>query len=133
MFSDNAITQVGGDYTGNADETIDGADLMVMPGLVDIHSHPSTEPFFRGVREEHGLPSMYMSGLYERGFVFRPDEPGQQSGDEQPDPALSQGIEGDGAAAAAFLRHPLFLLAAPDLGHRQPQVAVPVEGVPREV
>ena len=55
---------------------------MVMPGLVDIHSHPSTEPFFRGVREEHGLPSMYMSGLYERGFVFRPDEPGRQAGKE---------------------------------------------------
>ena len=69
-------------YTGDADETIDGADLMVMPGLIDIHSHPSTEPFFRGVREEHGLPSMYMSGLYERGFVFRPDEAGRQAGKE---------------------------------------------------
>ncbi len=82
VFSGNTITQVGGEYTGVADETIDATDLMVMPGLVDIHSHPSTEPFFRGVREEHGLPSMYMSGLYERGFVFRPDEPGRQAGKE---------------------------------------------------
>ena len=63
-------------------KTIDGADLMVMPGLIDIHSHPSTEPFFRGIREEHGLPSMYMSGLYERSFVFRPDETGRQAAKE---------------------------------------------------
>jgi 5-methylthioadenosine/S-adenosylhomocysteine deaminase len=78
VFSGDAITFVGDNYAGDADVTIDGADLMVMPGLIDLHAHPSTEPFFRGVREEHGLPSMYMSGLYERGFVFRPDEPGRQ-------------------------------------------------------
>jgi 5-methylthioadenosine/S-adenosylhomocysteine deaminase len=82
VFSGDAITYVGKHHSGDVDETIDGKDLMVMPGLVDIHSHPSTEPFFRGVREEHGLPSMYMSGLYERGFVFRPDEPGRQAGKE---------------------------------------------------
>jgi 5-methylthioadenosine/S-adenosylhomocysteine deaminase len=82
VFCDDAITFVGKDYTGSADETIDGGDLMVMPGLIDIHSHPSTEPFFRGVREEHGLPSMYMSGLYERSFVFQPDEAGRQAGKE---------------------------------------------------
>jgi 5-methylthioadenosine/S-adenosylhomocysteine deaminase len=82
VFSGDSITFVGTNYTGDADETIDGRDLMVMPGLVDIHSHPSTEPSFRGVREEHGLPSMYMSGLYERSFVFRPDEIGRQAGKE---------------------------------------------------
>ena len=83
VFSADAITFVGRNYTGQADETIDGRDLMVMPGLVDIHSHPSTEPFFRGVREEHGLPTMYMSGLYERSFVFRPpDAAGRQAGKE---------------------------------------------------
>jgi cytosine/adenosine deaminase-related metal-dependent hydrolase len=80
VFSGDSITFVGTTYTGDADETIDGTDLMVMPGLIDIHSHPSTEPFFRGIREEHGLPSMYMSGLYERSFVFRPDEAGRQAG-----------------------------------------------------
>ena len=82
VFSGDTITFAGKTYTGHADETIDGTDLMVMPGLVDIHSHPSTEPFFRGMREEHGLPSMYMSGLYERSFVFRPDEAGRQAGKE---------------------------------------------------
>ncbi len=80
VFSGDTIAFVGKHYAGEADETIDGSDLMVMPGLIDIHSHPSTEPFFRGVREEHGLPSMYMSGLYERSFVFRPDAEGRQAG-----------------------------------------------------
>jgi cytosine/adenosine deaminase-related metal-dependent hydrolase len=37
-----------------------------MPGLVNIHSHPEHEPLYRGIREEHGLPSMHMTGLYER-------------------------------------------------------------------
>ena len=37
-----------------------------MPGLIDIHSHPEHEPLYRGIREEHGLPSMHMTGLYER-------------------------------------------------------------------
>src|SRR6185437_9310453 len=61
-FSGDTISFVGRHYDGAVDETIDGSDLMVMPGLIDLHSHPSTEPFYRGVREEHGVPAMYMSG-----------------------------------------------------------------------
>jgi 5-methylthioadenosine/S-adenosylhomocysteine deaminase len=80
VFEGDRITYVGRLYPGTCDTEIDGADLMVMPGLVDIHSHPSTEPFFRGIREEHGLPTMFMSGLYERGFAFRPDAEGRQAG-----------------------------------------------------
>src|SRR5690606_2060018 len=75
-FSGNEITFVGRGYSGHADVTIDGRGLMVMPGLVDIHAHPSMEPFFRGIREEHGVPSMYMTGLYERAQAFglNPDD-----------------------------------------------------------
>jgi 5-methylthioadenosine/S-adenosylhomocysteine deaminase len=72
VFSGNTVEFVGKNYRGTADETIDGRGLMVMPGLVDIHSHPSTEPFFRGIREEHGVPNMYMTSLYERSFAFQP-------------------------------------------------------------
>ena len=82
VFCDDRISFLGKPYTGEADEVIDGANLMLMPGLVDLHSHPSTEPFFRGLREEHGLPSMYMSGLYERGFAFRPDDDGRMAAKE---------------------------------------------------
>lgn len=80
VFSGNTITHVGKGYTGAADATIDGRDLMLIPGLVDIHSHPSTEPFFRGIREEQGVPSMFMSGLYERLFAFRTDAAGRRAG-----------------------------------------------------
>ena len=61
-----AIVHLGTGYAGEADHTIDGRDRLVMPGLVDIHSHPEHEPAYRGIREEHGLRNMYMNGLYER-------------------------------------------------------------------
>ncbi len=73
VMSGGSIEFVGQRYGGTADTTVDGSGLLVMPGLVDIHSHPSTEPFFRGIREEHGVPPMYMSGLYERSFAYAPD------------------------------------------------------------
>ena len=66
-----AIRAIGSE-TGNG-RCIDARGLHVLPGLVDIHSHPSTEPFFRGVREEHGVPQMYMSGLYERFGAYTPE------------------------------------------------------------
>ena len=65
-FSGNTIRFVGKGYRGAADETIDGRGLLVLPGFVDVHAHPSTEPAWRGIREEHGCPKMYMSALYER-------------------------------------------------------------------
>ncbi len=82
VFSGNSITHVGHGFAGAVDEVIDGRDLMVMPGLIDIHSHPSTEPFFRGIREEHGVPTMFMSGLYERSQAFHPDVTGRRAGKE---------------------------------------------------
>jgi 5-methylthioadenosine/S-adenosylhomocysteine deaminase len=65
-FADNQVTFLGRGFTGAADRTIDGSTRLVMPGLIDIHSHPEHEPLYRGIREEHGLPSMHMTGLYER-------------------------------------------------------------------
>ncbi len=79
-FSGDTLTYVGRHYDGTADATIDGSNQMVMPGLIDLHSHPSTEPFYRGVREEHGVPSMYMSGLYERSVAFPPDAEARKAG-----------------------------------------------------
>jgi cytosine/adenosine deaminase-related metal-dependent hydrolase len=79
-FAGDSVSYVGKRYDGPAETTIDGRTLMVMPGLIDLHSHPSTEPFYRGVREEHGRPEMYMSGLYERSIAFQPDLAGRQAG-----------------------------------------------------
>ena len=47
-----------------------------MPGLVNIHTHPTTEPAYRGVREDHGVPEQQMSGLFERMQAFSWTRPG---------------------------------------------------------
>ncbi|WP_342627047.1 amidohydrolase family protein [Nguyenibacter vanlangensis] len=52
---------------------IDGSGLMAMPGLVDVHSHPATEPMNRGLFDELGSPGLYYSSLYEYMPVFRSD------------------------------------------------------------
>jgi cytosine/adenosine deaminase-related metal-dependent hydrolase len=65
-FDGDTICYLGKAYAGPADEVVDGRQRMVMPGLVNLHSHPQHEPAYRGVREEHGLRNMYMSGLFER-------------------------------------------------------------------
>ncbi|MFN4089820.1 MAG: amidohydrolase family protein, partial [Alphaproteobacteria bacterium] len=81
-FSDGRLAHVGPAYAGPADRTIDGRDLFVLPGLVDIHSHPTLEPSYKGVREEHGVPQMYMSGLYERGQALKLDLEGRKAAAE---------------------------------------------------
>ena len=35
------------------------------------------EASYRGIREEHGLPEMYMSGLFERAQAYWPDDEGK--------------------------------------------------------
>jgi len=82
VFAGDRITFVGPSYRGPADEVVDGAQLFVMPGLIDIHAHPTTEPSYKGVREEHGVPEMYMSGLYERVLAFRLDQDGRRAAAE---------------------------------------------------
>ncbi|MDP6563368.1 MAG: amidohydrolase family protein [Alphaproteobacteria bacterium] len=81
-FTGDSIDFVGAGYDGAADTTVDGRDLFVMPGLINIHSHPQTEPSTKGIREEHGVPEMYMTGLYERSLAFRLDDDGRRAGAE---------------------------------------------------
>ena len=69
-FDGDTICHVGNTFTGPADAVVDGRQRMVMPGLVNLHSHPQHEPAYRGVREEHGLRNMYTSGLFERSQAF---------------------------------------------------------------
>lgn len=76
-FSGGALVHVGGPFAGVADIVLSGRGRMVIPGLVDLHSHPSTEPSYRGIREEHGAPDMFQTGLYERSCAFGADAEGQ--------------------------------------------------------
>jgi 5-methylthioadenosine/S-adenosylhomocysteine deaminase len=44
-FADGTIIFVGRNYPGVADRVIDGGDRLVLPGLINIHSHPRTSRF----------------------------------------------------------------------------------------
>jgi cytosine/adenosine deaminase-related metal-dependent hydrolase len=72
-FEGGALTFVGRGYAGPAEEEISGRGLMVMPGLVNIHSHPSSEPMNKGLIDEIGSPGLYNSSLYEFMPIFRSD------------------------------------------------------------
>ncbi|HEY1934321.1 MAG TPA: amidohydrolase family protein [Acetobacteraceae bacterium] len=72
-FDGGILTFVGRNHPGTADEAIDGRGLMVMPGLVNIHAHPSSEPMNKGLIDEIGSPGFYNSSLYEYLPIFRAD------------------------------------------------------------
>lgn len=58
-------------------EVVEGSSTLVLPGLVNIHSHPTTEPAYRGVREDHGVAAQQMTGLFERSQAFNLDAAGR--------------------------------------------------------
>ena len=65
------IIHVGGTFEGASDKRIDGSMLCLIPGFVDIHAHPASEVFYRGIREDHSVREHYMSGLFERSCAYR--------------------------------------------------------------
>ncbi len=78
-FTDDRIVQVGGTWDGEADTVIDGRERLVMPGMVNIHSHPTSEAMNKGFLDELGSPKLYMSSLYEFMPLFRADDEGRQA------------------------------------------------------
>ena len=73
VYAGGALTFVGRGYDGAADVEVDGRGLMVMPGLVNIHCHPGSEPINKGLLDEIGSPGLYNSSLYEYMPLFRGD------------------------------------------------------------
>ena len=53
-----------------ADSTIDGTGFMAIPGFVNVHSHPFSEPANKGLTEEYGSDKLGQSSLYEFLPVF---------------------------------------------------------------
>ncbi len=72
-YEDGKLLFVGRGYAGPFGEETPGAGLMVMPGMVNIHSHPSSEPMNKGLIDEVGSPGLYNSSLYEYLPIFRGD------------------------------------------------------------
>jgi len=71
-WTDGTLTHVGPGHAGPVDTEVDGRGLMVMPGLVDVHSHPSSEPMLKGLTDGVGTPGLCNSSLYEYLPIFRP-------------------------------------------------------------
>lgn len=71
------LVQVGGVYDGPVDLEIDGADRLVMPGLINIHCHPTQTPIFRGFIEEFGNPRLFYGARHGFRQNFLQDEAAQ--------------------------------------------------------
>lgn len=76
-FAGDRILQVGGRFAGEAQTEIDGRGRMVSPGLVNIHSHPLSEPMNKGFLDELASDGLYQSSLYEYMALFNPDDAGR--------------------------------------------------------
>jgi 5-methylthioadenosine/S-adenosylhomocysteine deaminase len=61
---------------------IDGRGFAVLPGFVDIHAHPSSEPMLKGLTDEVGSRQLYMSSLYEYLPLFNADPEGRRAATE---------------------------------------------------
>jgi cytosine/adenosine deaminase-related metal-dependent hydrolase len=73
-FSGDSITFVGRDYAGAADRTIPGADVMVMPGLLDLHLHAYMEMHGKGFFEDLATKHMWMTQLFEYTWLLQEDQ-----------------------------------------------------------
>ena len=70
-FSGHDIVHVGKGYDGPVAQEVNASDLMIIPGFVNVHSHPGHEPGWKGMLEELGSPKLGQSSLYEFMPVFR--------------------------------------------------------------
>ena len=77
VFSGDTIVHVGSHYDGDVDVEVDGRERLVMPGLVNIHAHPSSEPLRKGITDETRSPGFHHSSLYEFLTVFDNDADGR--------------------------------------------------------
>jgi 5-methylthioadenosine/S-adenosylhomocysteine deaminase len=69
--------------TGDGDGVeIDGRGFAILPGFVDIHAHPSSEPMLKGLTDEVGSAQLYMSSLYEYLPLFEADADGRRAATE---------------------------------------------------
>ena len=54
VMAKDRIAFIGDNYSDESDRVMDGANFLVMPGLIDIHSHPFSEPMNKGMWDEVG-------------------------------------------------------------------------------
>ncbi|QPC85477.1 amidohydrolase family protein [Mesorhizobium sp. NBSH29] len=72
-FDESGILFIGAFYEGPIGAEIAGDNLMVMPGLVNIHCHSSDEPLAKGLFEDVGTKALWGNGLYEYSTLIDSD------------------------------------------------------------
>jgi 5-methylthioadenosine/S-adenosylhomocysteine deaminase len=77
VFTGDSIVHVGPGYAEPVDVEVDGRKRLVIPGLVNIHAHPSGEPLRKGITDETRSPGFHHSSLYEFLTVFDNDAEGK--------------------------------------------------------
>ena len=82
VFTDDRIVHIGPRYEREVDTEIDGGSLMVMPGLVDIHTHLGNAPGRKGMLEEAGNPHLLGSSWYEVMVLLHADDDGRKAATE---------------------------------------------------
>lgn len=70
VFEGDRIVHVGSPWLGAADEIVDARGRLIIPGLVNIHCHSRSGPIGKGIMEELGTPTFWMSGLYDAKAAF---------------------------------------------------------------
>lgn len=73
-FSGNKIIFVGKSWDGLADQVIEAEDLMIMPGLLDLHLHAYMEMHGKGFFEDLATKHTGMTQLFEYTWVLQEDK-----------------------------------------------------------
>ena len=72
-FSGSRITFIGRNYRGPCDHEITGNGRMIMPGMINIHSHLSGGPLDKGTFDEVGTAALWGNALYTYSQLLRAD------------------------------------------------------------
>ena len=78
-FDAGGLVHVGQSYDGAAEQEIDGRDRLVLPGLINIHTHPTSEPLRKGMTDETLSPGFWHSSLYEFLTTIGNDQEGMKA------------------------------------------------------
>ena len=64
-FDASGVLHVGKGYEGPVSQEIDGSERFALPGMVNIHTHNTSEPLRKGMTDETLSPGFWHSSLYE--------------------------------------------------------------------
>ena len=70
VYEGDTIAHVGKSYSGSLDKKIDASKRLVIPGLINIHSHFGSNPFSKSYRGDGSTREVYNSDLFDRGIAF---------------------------------------------------------------